>query len=386
MKGNLLIMHGGAPTAVINASLYGVIEEAKKNSKIDRILASDGGTGGFLAGKVLDLTDIPQEKLDLLCQTPGSAIGTSRDSLKAEDYTLMAEKLEQLGIAFVLMTGGNGTMDTCKKLSDACLGRNIFVCGIPKTMDNDLSKTDHSPGFASAARYLAGSVREVAQDVKGLAIHVVVIEAFGRDAGWLAASSVLARENPGDAPHMILCPETAFDEEAFLARVQALYEEKHGVVVVASEGLRYKDGSPIVKPIFSVGRATYFGDVSAYLAQLIIKKLGIKARSEKPGILGRASAAWMSSIDRDESIACGKEAVKIVTSSKHAYMTAIERVSTDPYEARIISIPIDEEVIKARVLPEPYIDAGNFDIDPSYETWLSPLVGGDLGSFISFRK
>ncbi|HKL60079.1 MAG TPA: diphosphate--fructose-6-phosphate 1-phosphotransferase, partial [Sphaerochaeta sp.] len=261
MKGNLLIMHGGAPTAVINASLYGVIEEAKKNSKIDRILASDGGTGGFLAGKVLDLTDIPQEKLDLLCQTPGSAIGTSRDSLKAEDYTLMAEKLEQLGIAFVLMTGGNGTMDTCKKLSDACLGRNIFVCGIPKTMDNDLSKTDHSPGFASAARYLAGSVREVAQDVKGLAIHVVVIEAFGRDAGWLAASSVLARENPGDAPHMILCPETAFDEEAFLARVQALYEEKHGVVVVASEGLRYKDGSPIVKPIFSVGRATYFGDV-----------------------------------------------------------------------------------------------------------------------------
>lgn len=252
-------------------------------------------------------------------------------------------------------------------------------------MDNDLSKTDHSPGFASAARYLAGSVREVAQDVKGLAIHVVVIEAFGRDAGWLAASSVLAREGQGDAPHMILCPETAFDEEAFLARVKALYEEKHGVVVVASEGLRYKDGSPIVKPIFSVGRATYFGDVSAYLAQLIIKKLGIKARSEKPGILGRASAAWMSGIDRDEAIACGIEAVKLVTSGKHAYMTAIERISTDPYEARIIAIPIDEEVIKARLLPESYIDAGNFDIDPSYETWLSPLVGGGLGSFISFR-
>jgi len=259
MKGNLLIMHGGAPTAVINASLFGAIEEAKKQSEIDRILASDGGTGGFLAGNIIDLTDIPQEKLDLLPQTPGSAIGTSRDHLNREDYTLMAEKLQELGIAFVLMTGGNGTMDTCRKLSDVCLGRDIVVCGIPKTMDNDLSKTDHSPGFASAARYLAGSVRAVAQDVKGLAIHVVVVESFGRDAGWLAASSILAREQAGDAPHMILCPETAFNEEAFLSRVKALYEEKRGVVVVASEGLRYGDGKPIVDPIFTAGRATYFG-------------------------------------------------------------------------------------------------------------------------------
>ncbi|NBK21999.1 MAG: diphosphate--fructose-6-phosphate 1-phosphotransferase [Spirochaetia bacterium] len=386
MKGNLLVMHGGAPTAVINASLYGVIEEAKNHDMVNRILASDGGTGGFLAGAILDLTNIPQDKLDLLVRTPGSAIGTSRDHLEVEDYSLMAAKLEALGITYVLMTGGNGTMDTCKKLSDVCRAKGIVVCGIPKTMDNDLSKTDHSPGFASAARYLAGSVREVAQDVKGLAIHVVVVEAFGRDAGWLAASSVLAREREGDAPHMILCPETAFDEEAFLARVKSLYEEKHGVVVVASEGLRYKDGKPIVEPIFTVGRATYFGDVSAYLAQLVIKKLGIKARSEKPGILGRASAAWMSSVDRDEAIACGKEAVKAVTSGKHAHMAAIERVSTDPYEFRIITIPIDEEVIKARVLPETYIDAEHFDIDPTYETWLSPLVGGELGSFISFRK
>lgn len=385
MKGNLLIMHGGGPTAVINASLYGVIEEAKRNGAIDRILAADGGTGGFLAGKILDLTDTPQEELDLLPQTPGSAIGTSRDTLKAEDYTLMATRLQELGVAFVLMTGGNGTMDTCKKLSGACSDLGITVCGIPKTMDNDLSKTDHSPGFASAARYLAGSVREVAQDVKGLAIHVVVIEAFGRDAGWLAASSVLAREGEGDAPHMILCPETAFDEESFLARVQELYTQKGGVVVVASEGLRYADGTPIVEPIFTVGRATYFGDVSAYLAQLIIKKLGIKARSEKPGILGRASSAWMSRVDRDEAIACGSEAVKTVIAGKSAYMTAIERISTEPYESRIVSIPIDDEVITAKVLPPSYIDAEHFDIDPTYETWLSPLVGEELGSFISFR-
>lgn len=386
MKKNLLVMHGGGPTAVINASLFGIIEEAKQNSAIDRILAADGGTGGFLAGKILDLTNTPQRELDLLPLTPGSAIGTSRDTLKAEDYTLMAAKLEELGIGFVLMTGGNGTMDTCKKLSDACRALGIAVCGVPKTMDNDLSKTDHSPGFGSAARYLAGSVREVAQDVKGLAIHVVVVEVFGRDAGWLAASTVLAREEQGDAPHMILCPETAFDEEAFLARVQELYTQKGGVVVVASEGLRYKDGTPIVKPIFTVGRATYFGDVSAYLAQLVIEKLGIKARSEKPGILGRASSAWISTVDKDEATSCGREAVKLVTSGKSGYMTAIERISTDPYESRIVSIPIDEEVITARVLPSSYIDVEHFDIDPSFEQWLSPLVGPELGSFISFRR
>jgi 6-phosphofructokinase 1 len=386
MKGNLLIMHGGAPTAVINASLYGVMEEARKSDKIDRILAANGGTGALLANEIIDLTEVEQHQLDLLPYTPGSAIGTSRDCLKSEDYQAMADRLQNLGVTYVLMTGGNGTMDACKKLSDSCQDKGIFVCGIPKTMDNDLSRTDHSPGFPSAARYLAGSVREVAQDVKGLAIHVVVIESFGRDAGWLAASSVLARESEGDAPHMILCPETAFDEKAFLNKVKKLYEEKHGVVVVASEGLRNADGSPIVDPIFTVGRATYFGDVSAYLAQLIIKKLGIKARSEKPGILGRASAAWMSEVDRNEAIECGRESVRTVTAGKTAYMSAIERISTEPYQSRTISIPIDETVIKERVLPDRYIDAANFDIDKSYATWLSPLIGKDLGSYVTFRK
>jgi 6-phosphofructokinase 1 len=386
MKGNLLIMHGGAPTAVINASLYGIIEEAKQSDKIDRILAANGGTGALLANDIIDLTEVGQQQLDLLPYTPGSAIGTSRDCLKNEDYQAMASILQELGVTYVLMTGGNGTMDACKKLSDTCKDKDIFVCGIPKTMDNDLSKTDHSPGFPSAARYLAGSVREVAQDVKGLAIHVVVIESFGRDAGWLAASSLLARESEGDAPHMILCPETAFNEEAFLKKVKNLYEEKHGVVVVASEGLRYADGSPIVDPIFTVGRATYFGDVSAYLAQIIIKKLGIKARSEKPGILGRSSAAWMSEVDRNEAIECGRESVRTVTSGKTAWMSAIERISTEPYQSRVISIPIDETVIKARLLPDSYIDAANFDIDKSYATWLSPLLGKDLGSYVTFRK
>jgi 6-phosphofructokinase 1 len=385
MNGNLLVIHGGAPTAVMNASLYGVVAESKRHPEISRIIAANGGTGALLTGDTIDLTDIASGQLELLKETPGSAIGTSRDCLGENDYREMERRLQEMGVSFVLMNGGNGTMDTCKKLAEQCRHSGIRVCGIPKTIDNDLSGMDHSPGFPSAARYLAGSVREVAQDVRGLAIHVTVIEAMGRDAGWLAASSVLARQQDGDAPHMILCPETPFDEQAFLDRVGQLHEQKKGVVVVASEGLRHADGKPIVPPVFQVGRATYFGDVSAHLAQTIIRKLGIKARSEKPGILGRASSAWTSEIDRQEAIACGEEAVRMAIEGKSGYMSSIVRTCTDPYASRIVPIPIDESVLKEKTLPASFIDAANFDIDGRYASWLSPLTGGNLGTFVSFR-
>ncbi len=384
MMKNILFIHGGAPTAVINASLYGAIIEARNNNEVDRILAAARGTGGLLKDQIIDLTDSTSQQLEILLHTPGSAIGTGRDHLEAEHYATMKDILLTHDVGYVLMTGGNGTMDTCRKLAIACEASGIKVCGIPKTMDNDLSKTDHSPGFASAARYLAGSVAEAAQDVKGLAIHVVVIESFGRDSGWLTASSVLARKSSGEAPHMILCPENSFDEEEFLSRIKRLYEEKQGVVVVASEGLRYADGSPIVEPIYEVGRSTYFGDVSSHLAQLITKKLGIKARSEKPGILGRASARWMSSIDRDEAIQCGRKAVTAVTEGKTAMMASIVRDSDSPYASHIEMVKIDDSVIEAKRMREIYFSDGGYDISEAFRTWLSPLIEPELEEYVSF--
>ena len=289
MKGNLILIHGGGPTAVINASLAGAIRQAKKEPNVDRILAAIGGTGGLMRGQVRDLTDITEEELALLERTPGSAIGTSRDALEEPEYRLLAEKCVELGAKYVLMNGGNGTMDACGKLCRMLAGTDIRVMGIPKTMDNDIAVTDHAPGFGSAARYIAQSVAEVTADVRGLPIHVVVIEASGRNAGWITAASALARQAGVDGPDLIYLPERPFDEAQYLRDVQKLIEEKHGVVVVASEGLKDKDGKPIVEPVFKVGRATYFGDVSAHLANLVIKHLGYKARSEKPGLLGRAS-------------------------------------------------------------------------------------------------
>ena len=246
MKGNLILIHGGGSTAVINASLAGAIRQAKKEPNVDRILAAIGGTGGLMRGQVRDLTDITEEELALLERTPGSAIGTSRDALEEPEYRLLAEKCVELGAKYVLMNGGNGTMDACGKLCRMLAGTDIRVMGIPKTMDNDIAVTDHAPGFGSAARYIAQSVAEVTADVRGLPIHVVVIEASGRNAGWITAASALARQAGVDGPDLIYLPERPFDEAQYLRDVQKLIEEKHGVVGVqgrARDVLRRRIGA-----------------------------------------------------------------------------------------------------------------------------------------------
>ena len=200
----------------------------------------------------------------------------------------MADILQKRNIRYVLFNGGNGTMDTCGKLYRTCKGKGFDVCvmGIPKTMDNDIAITDHSPGFGSAARYIAQSVKEVCADVRGLPIHVVVIEASGRNAGWITAASALADDGDGNGPDLIYLPERPFDEDKYIEDVERLLKRKSGIVVVASEGLRDADGKPIVPPVFQVGRATYFGDVSAHLANLVIRRLGYKARGESRVCLG----------------------------------------------------------------------------------------------------
>ena len=236
MAENLLIVHGGGPTAVMNGSLYGAIKEAKKSEKIGHIYGANNGTGGFLKKDFLELENVPEEKLKLLLQTPGTAIGTSRDPIEQEHYEKMADILEEENIKYVLFNGGNGTMDTCGKLHKTCQkrGLDVKVMGIPKTTDNDIAVTDHSPGFGSAARYMAACTQELAADVRSLPIHVVVMEASGRNAGWITASSALAGEK-GYAPDLIYLPERAFDEDKFIEDVKKLLEKKSGILVVASE-------------------------------------------------------------------------------------------------------------------------------------------------------
>lgn len=371
----LLIVHGGAPTAVINASLYGAIAEAQKDPEVSGVFGARYGSAGILAEDFIDLTAIDKETLELLPHTPASAIGTSRTPLEAGDYERMAEILHRRGFGYVLFNGGNGSMDTCGKLGRAGEKYGIKVCGIPKTVDNDIAVVDHAPGYASAARYLAASVAEAAMDVRSLPIHVCVIEAMGRNAGWLTAASALARTGEGTAPHLIYLPEIPFDEEDFLRRVSELYKKLGGVVVVASEGLKGKDGQPIVPPIFKSGRATYYGDVSAHLAEIVIKELGIKARSEKPGLLQRCSIALQSDTDREEAIHVGREAAKAVLSGKGGLMPGLMRRSTSPYLCEAELIPVESVMLEERLFPREYIADNGVDVTESFIEWCRPLVG-----------
>ena len=387
MGENILIVHGGGPTSVINASLYGAVKEAKKYKEIEHIYAAKNGTGGLMREELIELENVPDEKLELLLNTPGSAIGTSRDQIEQAEYDRMIEVLLKKNIKYVLFNGGNGSMDTCGKLYKNCQARglDIRVMGIPKTHDNDIAITDHSPGYGSIARYMAQSVKEVAADVKGLPIHVVVVEALGRNAGWTTAASALADDGDGVGPDLIYLPERPFDEEKFLDDVKKLLEKKSGIVVVASEGLRDKDGKPIVEPIFQVGRATYFGDVSQHLANLVIKKLGYKARGEKPGLVGRAAAHEQSPVDREEAVLAGKMACEAIMNGESGKMVAFERVSTEPYVMKPFSVDIDKVMMYERTMPDEFINEEGNGVTEAFKEWCKPLIGGELPKMISFN-
>lgn len=388
MAANVLVVHGGGPTAVINASLYGVVEEAKKHQEIERVYAAIGGTEGILKERFLDLLTLPEEELDLLLQTPATAIGSSRYALEQRDYEAMREIFKRYQIRYVLLNGGNGTMDTCGKLYEVCRADGIRVTGIPKTIDNDIAITDHTPGYPSAARYIAVSTAEVGADVRALPIHVCVLEAMGRNAGWITAASALARKKPGDAPHLIYLPERPFHEEEFLADVKKLYEEKGGVVVVVSEGLKNKAGEPIVPPIFKSGRATYYGDVSAYLANLVIRELGIKARSEKPGICGRASVALQSPVDREEAVLAGGEALRTAIRGESGVMVGFVREETTDgsYRMHTTTIPISQVMLYEKTMPDTYINERGNDVTREFIDWCRPLIGPELTPFIDLKE
>ncbi len=385
MAGNLIIMHGGGPTAVINASLYGAIRQAQSSPEVDRVLVAIGGTGGFLREQIKDVTDYSDDQLRGLLSSPASAIGTSRDALEKPEYEAMVPILRKYDIKYVLMNGGNGTMDTCGKLYAECAANGIGVIGIPKTMDNDLAVTDHAPGFGSAARYVAGSTAELCCDVEGLPIHVVVLETSGRNAGWLTAAASLATDSYAHGPDLIYLPERDFDQDAFLRDVKKLIETKGHGVVVASEGLHYAGGKPIVEPIFTVGRATYFGDVGSHLANLIIKELGYKARAEKPGLLGRASILWQSETDRDEAERCGRAAVDAVTAGESGKMVALRRIPGGTYRCETFLVDIQQVMMTERKLPEEFINAEGNGITEAFKEWCRPLLGSPLPKLMDLR-
>lgn len=380
----LLIVHGGGPTAVMNASLFGAVDEARRSPRVGRVLGARFGVAGLAGDDFIDLGAVPEGDLALLPSSPSSAIGTGRDAIDEAGYEELARALERNGIRWVLMNGGNGTMDACGRLCAAVerIGVDARVIGIPKTMDNDLAVTDHAPGYGSAARFAAQAVSEVRCDVRGLPIHISVVELMGRSSGWVAAASALAADT-GFGPDLIYLPEHAFDEGAFLDDVQRLIDASGSGVVVASEGLRDAAGRPIVEPVMTVGRATYFGDVSAHLARIITRELGYKARAEKPGLVGRASIAYQSGVDRDEAVLAGREAVRAALAGESGKMVGFERTE-GAYGIRPTLLPLEQVMLEERHVPDAFINERGNGVTESFLTWCRPLIGDPLPRLASF--
>ncbi len=375
----LVIAHGGGPTAVINASLAGVLREARVTPGIGRVLAARHGIEGLLCGDFIDLAEISETEISRLVRTPGSAIGSCRYKVTDADHAQILSRLDEVGASIFLYNGGNDSMDTAATLAE--LAPQISVVGIPKTIDNDLAGTDHSPGFPSAARYIATSTAELALDVQALNIHVAIVEVLGRNAGWLTAAAGLANHLYGIGPAFTLVPEVPVDIDDFLTRVHARWREARGFVVAVGEGAVGPDGRVLVEQTDPSGADQFGhavpGNVSHYLAELISGRLGIRARSEKPGLIGRASQALVSSVDREEAEAVGRMAVRTAVAGETGVMVAITRQSNTPYRAAYSQTPLRDAANVERTLSSEFFDEDTLSITKSYLEYALPLLGNE---------
>ena len=375
MKGNLLVAQAGGPTCALNATLKGVIEEALPQKEMGEIYGALGGAGGIIDERMVDLGRQPKQFIVRLQGTPGAVLGTSRRPLSEEDFQVMVKVLRKRNIKYLCFNGGNGSMITCLRLHQMLEGE-ISVVGIPKTIDNDIAVTDHSPGFPSAARYMAVTTAEISRDVAAMPIHVSIVEAMGRNVGWIAAASVLARSRSQGGPQLVYLPERPFSEAQFLEKIAEKFHRQGGFIVVVSEGLVDEQGKPVAPQLVIPGhKDPYPGDVSVYLANKVWTKLGIKARAEKPGIALRSSATLHSEIDILEAMAVGARAVRAAVSGDAGTMVGIRRVSSEPYRFETMLIPLSEVAGIERCLPDLYINATGDYITDAYIDYCLPLVG-----------
>ncbi len=387
MGKNILVAHGGGPTAVINCSLQGVVEAARASGKVNKIYAARFGAEGILKGDLIDLTDVSAETITRLGHTPASAIGSCRRKLTDEDYPTVLETLKKFNIDCFFYNGGNDSMDTCHKVNELAKreGLDLRVIGIPKTMDNDLDITDHCPGFGSAARYAALSAAELALDASGLPIHVVVLELMGRNAGWVTAASAMAKRLT-DCEVLTYLPEVPVDEERMLADIEKGYAKGKGLLVTVSEGICGPDG----KPLADTGIVDGFGHkipggTAQHVTDQIIQRLGLKSRAEKPGLLGRASIPYVSPVDRAEAYAVGRYAMNAALRDESGYMVSIEAVRTPEYSSSMALVPLAKVANVEKKFPPEWIVDGNGIADAFFDYAL-PLMGGDFPEYALLRK
>lgn len=390
MKKNAIVGQSGGPTAVINASLYGVIREGMNQEAIDRVYGMINGIEGFMSGNCMDLTkELTSEELELLKLTPAAYLGSCRyklpDDFSSPFYPALFEKFRRMDIGYFFYIGGNDSMDTVSKLSRYAAHHHSDVrfIGVPKTIDNDLILTDHTPGYGSAAKYVADTVREIVLDSSVYQQKsVTIVELMGRHAGWVTAASALARKYEGDNPLLIYLPETHFDFEQFAKDVTAALAKSSTVVICISEGISDARGKFICEyadaaQLDTFGHKMLTGS-GKMLENFIRDRFGVKVRSIELNVNQRCSGMMASATDIEESVLAGREGVKAAVSGATGRMISFRRTENAPYRMECACVDVNEVCNKEKLFPAEWIISRGTDVAQEFIDYALPLIQGEV--------
>ena len=385
LRGKLIVAQSGGPTPVFNNSACGMIQEALRHEDVfDEMYGAVNGVMGILHEQLIDLRKETPATIAGLRKTPATALGTCRRKLNEQDMERILAVFKAHNIRYFFYNGGNDSMDTANKISQMAAAANyeMRVIGIPKTVDNDLVETDHCPGFGSAARFMALATRDVGRDTEAGALTttaVTIMEAMGRDVGWLTASSAIGRRDERDAPHLIYLPEAPFTIEKFLSDVQRVYDRLGFVVVAASEGIRDSAGKLLLtsSSVDAFGH-TQLGGVGEFLAKVVADKLKIKTRSNIAGTIQRAMISAASPSDLEEAYLVGKMGVKYALEGQTGMMVSLIRQSDAPYACVTGLAPLSKVANAVKAIPADDITPDGNDVNEKFLRYVTPLVG-ELG-------
>lgn len=386
MKKNLIVGQSGGPTAVINSSLYGVIAGGARQEGIGVVYGMIHGIEGFLKEEYMNLSELKES--ENLLHTPAAFLGSCRYKLPGdlEDpvYPKILEKLQALDIGYFCYIGGNDSMDTVSKLSRyaAQVNSDIKFIGIPKTIDNDLVLTDHTPGYGSAAKFVAQTVREIIHDAYVYDKEsVTIVEIMGRHAGWLTAAAALARKNTGN-PYLIYLPEVDFDAEKFVTQVREALKTEKRLVICISEGIHDAEGKFICEAVGKASKDTFghtmLTGAGKCLENLLKERLGIKVRSVEFSVVQRSSSALMSKTDQQEAVQAGEYAVRAALSGETGKMVAFRRISDAPYKIECVLQDVNKICNLEKAMPVEWITKDGSDVSEEFLTYVRPLIRGKV--------
>ncbi len=388
-----MVAQSGGPTAVINSSIAGVISEAGRHECIEEIYGGMNGVYGILQENLIDIGEENTKSIQALKHTPGAALGTCRYKINFKKNPEQAEKdmnrlfeiIKAHNIRYFFYAGGNDSQDTTNKvhLEAAKRGYDIRAIGVPKTIDNDLPHTDHTPGYGSVIKYNATTVMEVGADLRGQATDegsCCIIEVMGRAAGWIAAGTVLAKEQEDDPPHIILLPEIPFNETKFLVKAMDTVTKNGYCIVVVGEGLKDTEGNEIgadKTKLDAFGHPVLAG-AAERLAEIVEPALNLKTRTVKLGYAQRAAAHYASQTDVDEAFACGEAAVRAAIEGQSGFMVKLVRESDKPYKWTTGLQPLEDIANQEALIPRDWINEDGWLPNEKFEKYARPLIQGEL--------